>query len=474
MSPEPRGYAAGFAQLAEPTGEMLGCVRGGLRVEGVDIGALAERIATPFFVYSAAQIERNVGELRRAFQGRDARARIFYASKACSNLWVLDCVRRAGIDIEVNSGGELRKALRAGFEPRQIVFNGVAKTREEIAAALHPSIEAIVVDSVSELRRIEAVAAGLEATARVTLRVDLETASDTHPGLRTSKGAKAGIDLREAPQAFSLAGHMPHVELLGAHYHIGSQITHLAPYATAVQAALALLPELERAAGHKVQHLSIGGGFAISYFSPPPNVAETYFEAPHSIDDYAEAVCSRLRACRPDLALFLEPGRAVIGNAAVLVSRVEAEKAKAIGEGEGGGVEHWLLIDAGFNTLLEHSSYKWYFRSVVANRCDQAHDRHFRVGGPLCDGGDVYAGEPGSAYRHLPATSGVGDLLAFLDVGAYSLECMSAYNGRDQAAAYLIDNRVVHEIARRRTAEDFMNNDHFGEEVTIWRQAPDS
>ena len=213
--------------------------------------------------------------------------RVFYASKACSNLWFLDRVRRAGIDIEVNSGGELWKARSAGFEPRQIIFNGVAKTRAEVAAALEGPIEALVVDSVFELRRIADVAADLRKQARVALRVDLNVASETHPGLRTSKGAKAGIDVNEALGAFGLAAQLPNIELVGMHYHIGSQITRVDPYIEALEAALALLTRIETAHDIRLEHLNIGGGFAIPYYDRTGDEPDTYFEAPHTLEGYA-------------------------------------------------------------------------------------------------------------------------------------------------------------------------------------------
>ena len=173
MNADPSGYLAGFPHLAEPTSEMLSCRGDALYIEGVDVVALADRVATPFFLFSATQIDRNIAALRDSFRQFHPATRVFYASKACSNLWFLDRVRRAGIDIEVNSGGELWKARKAGFEPRQIIFNGVAKTRAEVAAALEGPIEALVVDSVFELRRVADVAADLRKQARVALRVYL-------------------------------------------------------------------------------------------------------------------------------------------------------------------------------------------------------------------------------------------------------------------------------------------------------------
>ena len=451
-----------FAKLADPMKDVLTCEHGRMRFGGIDVAGMAETTPTPFFLFSAEQIARNIATLRDTFRKYHPPTRVFYASKACSNLWFLDRVRRSGIDVEVNSGGELWKARKAGFQPSQIGFNGNAKSRAEITAALQPPIEAIVIDSVFELRRVADVAADLGVQARVTLRIDLNVASETHPGLRTSKGAKAGIDASEALAAFGLAAQLPNIALVGMHYHIGSQITRVEPYLEALDLALTLLDRVETAHGIRLEHLNIGGGFAIPYYDRTADEPDTYFEAPHSLDGYAEGIGSRMQRARPDLQLYLEPGRAIAGNTATLVSRVEAEKTKLV-EDEAGRVtrEDWLMVDAGFNTVLEHSSYHWYYRAVVANHCGKPPVRPFRLGGPLCDGGDVYTGDPGSDYRHLPTCTKVGDIIAFFDVGAYSLECMSAYNGRDQAAAYMITESGLRQIAARRTVKDFVANERF-------------
>jgi D-ornithine/D-lysine decarboxylase len=460
--PSDRTCGLTFTQLAAHTPELLGCAGENMSFEGMDVMELAKNTPTPFFLYSGPQLDRNIAAMGAAFKGRHPQTRIFYASKACSNLWFLDRVRRGGIDIEVNSGGELWKAKRAGFTPDQVVFNGNAKSEDEIAAALDPPIEAIVVDSVFELKRVESVAAERCVEARVALRVDLNIESQTHPGLRTSKGAKAGIDVNEAMAAYGLAAQLPNIKVVGMHYHIGSQITDVEPYVAALDRGLALIERIETAHCIRLEHVNIGGGFAIAYYDRTRDEPPTYFEARHTLDDYADAVCAKLQATRPGLRLYLEPGRAIAGDTAVLLTRVEAEKTKFV-EDDGGRIarEDWLMVDAGFNTILEHSSYHWYFRAVVANRCTKPPVRPFRLGGPLCDGGDVYVGDPGSVFRFLPTTTGVGDLIAFFDVGAYSLECMSAYNGRDQAGAYMVDESGIRLIAERRTVRDFVRNEHF-------------
>src|SRR5665648_1069578 len=301
-----------FAKLADPMKDVLTCEHGRMRFGGIDVAGMAETTPTPFFLFSETQIDRNIATLRDTFCKHHPRTRVFYASKACSNLWFLDRVRRSGIDIEVNSGGELWKARKAGFQPQQIGFNGNAKTRAEIAAALQPPIEAIIVDSVFELRRVADVAADLGVQARVALRVDLNVASETHPGLRTSRGAKAGIDVSEALAAFGLAAQLPNIELVGMHYHIGSQITRVAPYLEALDLALALLDRVETAHDIRLEHLNIGGGFAIPYYDRTAGEPDTYFAAPHTLDAYAAGIGKRLQNARPDLQLYLEPGRAVV------------------------------------------------------------------------------------------------------------------------------------------------------------------
>ena len=219
---------------------------GRLLFDGVDVAGLAGRVDTPFFLYSQRRILENVERLRRAFETRHAASRVFFAGKACSNLWFLQQVRAAGAGVEVNSGGELWKALRAGFATDQAVFNGVAKSREEIEEAVRAGIAGIVADSLCELRRIDEVARDLGTPARVLPRVDVNVSGGTHPGLETSSGGKAGIDLGEAMEAFRLAAASPHLELAGLHLHIGSQITTTSPYLRALGVALDLIDDVER------------------------------------------------------------------------------------------------------------------------------------------------------------------------------------------------------------------------------------
>ena len=373
---------------------------------GVDLAELADAHATPFFLYSERRLRANIAELAGAFTARHPATEVFYASKACSNLWFLHVVRKAGINVEVNAGGELEKALRVGFDPRQIVFNGVAKTHAEIERAVACGVRAFIVDSLYELERISEVATALGRVAAVAPRIDVHVPTLTHPGLETAHGGKAGIDRDDAAAAFRRAG----------------------------------------------------GGFAVPYREARTACAsDDYFCSLLTIDDYAATICGRLRARRPELTLFLEPGRSIATSAAVLVTRIENEKTKGRRDGEGVrlGDEHWLTVDAGFNTLLEHTNYHWYFRTLVAGRAAEPADAEFRLAGPLCDGGDVFAGDDDRPYRRFPAATSVGDVVVFLDAGGYTLEMMNDYNARPRAAAYAatVGGDVV-AIRRRETDAD--------------------
>lgn len=470
---------------------------GHLCLDGVDLVELAAGLETPFYVYSERRLRDDIAAVRDAFATAHARSEVFFASKACSNLWFLNVVRDAGVSVEVNSGGELDKALRAGFAPRQIIFNGVAKTRAEIAVAVRLGIRALLADSLYELGRIAEVAAEAGRPAAVAPRIDVHVPALTHPGLETAHGGKAGIDRDDAVEAFRRAAADPGLDPVGLHLHLGSQITGVEPYRQALETALDIVAEVEAAAGVRLQFLDAGGGFAVPYrdapaltaappaglppvaphdpvppgpappgpapcdLAPPgpawsPDSAD-FFVSRVSLDEYAAAICGVLRRRRPGLVLFLEPGRSIAASAGVLVARVEGEKTKRVRDAAGQvtGEERWLTVDAGFNTLLEHTNYGWYYRTLMAGRAAEPADTLFRLAGPLCDGGDVFAGDDDTPYRRFPGGATVGDLIVFRDAGGYTLEMMHDYNARPRAAAYAVTTAgEVVPIRRRETYAD--------------------
>ena len=431
-------------------------VEGGrLLFDGVDVAGLAHRAGTPFFLYSRRRIAENLARVREAFSARHRPSRVFFAGKACSNLWFLEQVRAAGAGIEVNSGGELWKALRAGFAPEQAVFNGVAKDRGELEQAIAAGIAGIVADSLFELGRIEEVASALGRRARILPRIDVGVSGGTHPGLETASGGKAGIDRDEAMDAFRRAAASAHLELAGLHLHIGSQITAVEPYLEAVGVALDLADAAERELGVTLPALDLGGGFAVAYRERPVRPDGDYFFAPLTVEDYAAAVCAEVDRRRAALELWLEPGRSIAADTALLVTRVEAEKTKRLHDrlGRVEVEDRWLLVDAGYNTFFDPVLYGWYYPLVSVSRPDAPADGSFRVAGPLCDGGDVYGGDDDTVYRRLPAATRPGDLLAFYDAGAYTLELMTSYNGRPTAAAYAVAEGA--EVLRIRAPQSF-------------------
>jgi len=447
-----------------PATDPLYTVRDGhLCFDAVDLVDLTADRETPFFVFSERRLRANVEAVLGSFRRVHEATELFYASKACSNLWFLGVVRDAGANVEVNAGGELEKALAAGFEPDQIVFNGVAKTRDEIGRAVACGVRAFMVDSLHELGRIGEVAASMDAVAAVAPRIDLHVPTLTHPGLETAHGGKAGIDRDDAAEAFRIAAVHPSLEPAGMHLHVGSQITSVEPYRQAIAAALELVDEVEAAAGVRLRFLNAGGGFAVPYREAPVTCHPSdYFCSLLTAADYAEVVGGAVAARRPDLTLFLEPGRSIAATTAALVARVENEKIKGRRDGAGRrvGDERWVTVDAGFNTLLEHTNYAWYYRTIVASRAGEEADTDFRLAGPLCDGGDVFAGDADSPYRRFPAATTVGDVVAFLDAGAYTLEMMNPYNARPTAAAYAVTaaGELV-QVRRRDTAEDLVAHD---------------
>ena len=319
----------------------------------------------------------------------------------------------------------------------------------------------MIIDSLFEIGRAVDVAGALARRVRVALRVDVDVRTHTHPGLATTHGGKAGIDLDDALPAFAFAAAAEWLDVRGLHLHIGSQITSVEPYVRALETSLDLVQRVEHESDLRLEELNVGGGLAVPYRQEPACAADDYFCCTLTPDDYAAAICAVVERRRPDMRLFLEPGRAIAGTTAILVTRVESEKTKGVRDESGRrtGEERWLAIDAGANTLLEHSNYDWYFRTVVANRADRQAAAPFRLAGPLCDGGDVFAGDDGGACRRFPAGTTVGDVVVFLDCGAYTLEMMQPYNARPCAAAYAVVGGDVVQIRRADSLDDLTARD---------------
>jgi len=400
---------------------------GYLFAEDVDITALADEIGTPFYVYSEATLRRHIRVFQKAFASSNAL--VAYAVKANSNLAVLKVLASEGAGADVVSGGELQRALKAGVAPEKIVFSGVAKTADEINAALDAGIYQLNVESEPELERIAQIAQARGIAAPIALRVNPDIAAGGHEKISTGKSEdKFGIAWSDARALYAKAGAMPGISVKGVDVHIGSQIADLAPFEAAFQKVTTLIADL-RADGCAIERLDLGGGLGISYGEG---------EAPPHPDAYARMI---RRVTEPlDVRLIFEPGRMIAGNAGILVSRVIYVK---VGE-----KRRFLIIDAGMNDLMRPALYDaWHDIWPVANR--DAPTTIYDVVGPVCESSDCFAKE-----RTLPELRD-GDLIAIMSAGAYGASQTSEYNSRPLIPEVLVSGDA-HAIIRKRPSFDEM------------------
>lgn len=459
-----------------------------LYINGVSAVELAGKRDTPLFVFSESRIRQNIERLKRAENSIDCKLKICYAAKANSVMAILQVVKDAGCDLEVNSGGELWKALKIGFAPEQIIFNGTSKTERELEEAINAGIYAIQSDSVYELELTEKIARRLNKKANVSLRLVPEIEAKTHSGLQTALlTSKFGMMPDEALAAFRRWRDSPFLNLSGIHLHIGSQNPHSEPYAHALTVLFANLLQIYRETGLKLSHLNLGGGFPVNYlrdnsrsvdfpqeqremFAADLEPADVLREAWQAVKEAAAK--ANAEHLLDNIELLLEPGRSVIADAGVCLTKVHNKKERPINESAIRNPKSairndvWLLTDAGFNILLSMETYKWYYHLISAERAGEKHDFPYKLAGPLCDGGDVYFDIEGLQrlpdYRFLPENVQPGETLALLNCGAYSVAQMSQYNGRLLPAVVLIRENGTAELIRKRDSfEDLTANDIF-------------
>jgi diaminopimelate decarboxylase len=402
--------------------------QGTLHCESVPLARVAEAVGTPTYVYSRAAVLAAYRAYDHAF--RDVPHLICYAVKANSNLALLHALAQVGAGADVVSGGELYRALRAGVPARRIVFSGVGKTREEMREALKADILMFNVESVSELRALDEVARGLGARAPISLRVNPDVDPETHPyiatGLRTSK---FGIPIGEAPAVYQEAARRAGIEVVGVQMHIGSQLTKTAPFADAAARVVALAQDL-RARGIRLRYLDLGGGLGIRYRD----------EQPPSPEHLARALLPLVRAL--DVTVVLEPGRSIVGNAGVLLTRVLYRKDT--------GAKRFVVVDAAMNDLVRPAMYNAHHEIRPVAEPDGAGQETVDVVGPICESGDFLARD-----RAMPRVE-EGALLAVMSAGAYGFVMASNYNDRPRAAAVLVDGDRYTIVRRRETYEDLV------------------
>jgi len=398
-----------------------------LHCDDVPLTKLAERYETPLYVYSATTIHARLAAFEKAF--RDVPHTICYSVKANSNLSILRLLARQGCGFDVVSGGELERVLAVDRRAaRKVVFSGVGKSRDEITAALKAGILLFNVESESELWALAECAARLRKVARLALRINPDVAADTHPYISTGLHKhKFGVPIASARSLYALASGARYLKVAGVSVHIGSQITDVAPFAEAVARVADFVREL-RADGHTLDYVDTGGGLGIAYQEPGLQFAEY-------VAGFAHAVTNPLRGL--NVHLLLEPGRAIVGPAGVLVTSVVYRK-----ENDG---KRFLVVDAAMNDLIRPALYDAYHEIVpVVQAKDLAAKREsVDVVGPVCESGDFFARD-----RALPRVE-EGDLVAILDAGAYGMVLASNYNTRPRAAEVLVSGKSVKLIRRR-------------------------
>jgi diaminopimelate decarboxylase len=413
--------------------------RGGvLHAEDISLPDIAHAVGTPFYCYSTATLERHYRILQQAFAGLDPL--ICYAIKANSNQAVIATLARLGAGMDVVSEGELRRARAAGVPADRIIFAGVGKTREEMAYALAEGIHGFNVESEPELDALSQVAAGLGRTARIALRINPDVDANTHAKISTGKAEnKFGIPYGDAPRLYAKAATLPGLKVAGVHMHIGSQITGLEPFRDAFTLMRELVGDLRRA-GHAIEHLDMGGGLGVPYHSGN--------DIPPSPQAYADVV----RETVGDLGLkiALEPGRMIVANAGVLVSRVIYAKR--------GSDKTFTIVDAAMNDLIRPTLYEaeheiWPVREEAGRMAPIRQD----VVGPVCETGDYLALD-----RSLPPLAS-GDLIAFMTAGAYGAVMSSTYNSRMLVPEVLVKGGDYAVVRPRPSFDDLIALDRLPE-----------
>lgn len=393
---------------------------GVLYAEEVPVAEIADRFGTPSFVYSRATLESHYRAFDEALAGLDHR--VCYAVKANSNLAVLDIFARMGSSFDIVSGGELARLQAIGVSGDRIVFSGLAKTRDEIAAALRHGIKSINVESTPELYRVNEVAEQLGQRAPISLRINPDVDPKTHPYISTGlKNNKFGIAMEDALDAYRLAADLPYLDVQGLDCHIGSQLTELSPYMAALERLQILLGRI-RDIGIDIHHLDVGGGLGIRYKD----------ETPPSPAEWGSALREGLSG--QNLEVLIEPGRAIAGNAGILLTKVEFLKP--------GPHKNFAVVDASMTELMRPALYNaWHEVVAVQPRTDTA-EVIWDIVGPVCESGDWLAKDRAFALE-------AGDLLAVRSAGAYAAVMSSHYNTRPRVAELLVDGDQVH-VARER------------------------
>ena len=402
-----------------------------LFAEDVAVNEIAAKFGTPCYIYSRATLERHWRAFDDAFNGHPHL--ICYAVKDNSNLAILNLLARLGSGFDIVSVGEMQRVLKAGGSPNKIVFSGVGKREDEIRSALEVGIRCFNVEVSGELDRINLLAQDLGVIAPVSFRVNPDVDAKTHPYISTGlKENKFGIDIQQAIHEYRRAAHMSNIKVVGIDCHIGSQLTETAPFLDALERVLALVDQLE-AEGIQLQHLDLGGGLGIRYRD----------ETPPLPSDYVSAILARLGDRH--FEIMLEPGRAIVGNAGILLTKVEYLK---LTEGK-----NFAIVDAAMNDLVRPALYSAWQDIIPVDTNSSAESFVWDVVGPVCETGDFLG--KNRALKIMP-----GDLLAVRSAGAYGFTMSSNYNSRPRPVEIMVDGDQINQIRARESLESLWCGEH--------------
>jgi len=398
--------------------------------EEVSLQAIADSVKTPCYVYSRATLERHWHAFNDVFEGHDHL--ICYAVKANSTLAVLNVLARLGSGFDIVSVGELERVLKAGGDPKKVVFSGVGKTTDEMRRALEVGIFCFNVESTAELELLNQVAGEMQQQAPISLRVNPDVDAKTHPYISTGlKKNKFGIDINEALAIFEHANQLPNLNVIGVDCHIGSQLSDVTPFVDSLKRVLLLVDEL-RGKGIELHHIDVGGGLGITYRD----------ETPPSPRDYASAILEELKD--RSLKIIMEPGRAIAGNAGILLTQVQYIKK--------GSDKNFAIVDAAMNDLLRPALYQAWQNIIPVNAMVKREKATYDIVGPVCETGDFLGKD-----RELGIEA--GDLLAVRSAGAYGFSMSSNYNSRPRAAEVMVDGDHYYVIRERETMDDLMKGE---------------
>ncbi len=405
---------------------------GELYCEQVPVAQIAKEVGTPCYIYSHATLLRHFHAYDSAF--KTIPHVIAFAMKANSNLAILRLMAKEGSGVDIVSGGELFRALKAGVPPSKIVFAGVGKSAEEIKDALKADILMFNVESSAEIHAINDVAASVGKKARIALRINPDVDPKTHPYISTGmKKSKFGIAADRALEEYKMASSLGHIDVVGVHAHIGSQLTEVTPFVDSLKKVVGLIGTL-KAQGINIRYLNIGGGLGITYSEEKPPLPK----------DLADAISPLVKDL--NLTLVMEPGRVIVGNAGILVTKALYEK---IGE-----TKRFVIVDAAMNDLIRPSLYSAYHDIRPVSEALLQRPKHaVDVVGPVCESGDFLAKD-----RSLPEVKS-GDLLAVMSAGAYGFVMASNYNSRPRVPEVLVKDGEVHVIRARETYDDLVKGE---------------